>query len=668
MTPGIAAALRAIFAKNICMAAGMAYIWSNNSTNNREAMRMINRFCRTALRRRSLILFILLAGAALSGVGIASILSLPVPATIEEDFFLSGTQVFDIDKHIIQHSGFCALCHAEQEPDDPYKETYPHFGWESSKMAHAGRNPLFMAKMTLANQLVDNAGYFCMRCHIPHTFITGNALDPWGDTLDHFDMDGVSCHFCHTMVDPIYKPGVSPPEDKSILASLDAVPEHYGNSMFVIDPTGTQRGSRGAITSHDSIFSPFHASASHCGTCHDVGNPVVSKQPDGTYWFNPLGEPVPDEDLWTQYPLERTYTEWKLSEYAATGVDMGGRFGGSGHPTGIMHSCQDCHMPREPGFSTPWGEWHADVATHTFAGSNVWGMEMIGLYWEGDPAVNPEIVQRGIDNALSQLQRAVTLEATQEGAALNVKIINEAGHKLPTGHIEGRRVFSTVKFFDKHDQLVLEYGGYDYDQALLDASTTVVYEMQPGISEAASKVLGLPPGPSMASVVADVILKDTRIPPRGFNNEAYAAAGAPVVGYTYEDGQHWDEPCFAVPPGAVRAEVTVNYQMMTRAYIESLRDNNHTDHWGDTIYDLWLATDKAPPVQMAIENIDLQPVRTGDLNGDGMVDVSDLLILFNSWGTCPPAKPGNFCPCPADLNADGIVDVADLLILFDNWG
>lgn len=53
----------------------------------------------------------------------------------------------------------------------------------------------------------------------------------------------------------------------------------------------------------------------------------------------------------------------------------------------------------------------------------------------------------------------------------------------------------------------------------------------------------------------------------------------------------------------------------------------------------------------------------GDLNGDGFVDVSDLLILFANWGICPQNQP-----CAADLNGDGSVDVSDLLILLANWG
>lgn len=50
----------------------------------------------------------------------------------------------------------------------------------------------------------------------------------------------------------------------------------------------------------------------------------------------------------------------------------------------------------------------------------------------------------------------------------------------------------------------------------------------------------------------------------------------------------------------------------------------------------------------------------GDLNGDGIVNVNDLLILLAAWGECPPS-------CPADLNGDGFVDVADLLLLLGNW-
>jgi len=48
-----------------------------------------------------------------------------------------------------------------------------------------------------------------------------------------------------------------------------------------------------------------------------------------------------------------------------------------------------------------------------------------------------------------------------------------------------------------------------------------------------------------------------------------------------------------------------------------------------------------------------------DINGDGYVNVSDLLVVIDQWG---------LANSPADVNFDGIVDVADLLIVVGNWG
>jgi hypothetical protein len=49
----------------------------------------------------------------------------------------------------------------------------------------------------------------------------------------------------------------------------------------------------------------------------------------------------------------------------------------------------------------------------------------------------------------------------------------------------------------------------------------------------------------------------------------------------------------------------------------------------------------------------------GDVNGDGNVDVSDVLALVSAWGPCSG--------CPEDLNQNGMVDVTDLLIVLGNW-
>ncbi len=53
----------------------------------------------------------------------------------------------------------------------------------------------------------------------------------------------------------------------------------------------------------------------------------------------------------------------------------------------------------------------------------------------------------------------------------------------------------------------------------------------------------------------------------------------------------------------------------------------------------------------------------GDLDADGTVGVSDLLILLASWGPCIDCDD-----CIADLDDNCTVGVSDLLILLSNWG
>ena len=52
-----------------------------------------------------------------------------------------------------------------------------------------------------------------------------------------------------------------------------------------------------------------------------------------------------------------------------------------------------------------------------------------------------------------------------------------------------------------------------------------------------------------------------------------------------------------------------------------------------------------------------------DLDSNGSIDVSDLLLLLGSWGTCPSKAE-----CPADFDGSNNVGVADLLVLLASWG
>lgn len=55
--------------------------------------------------------------------------------------------------------------------------------------------------------------------------------------------------------------------------------------------------------------------------------------------------------------------------------------------------------------------------------------------------------------------------------------------------------------------------------------------------------------------------------------------------------------------------------------------------------------------------------KAGDVNGDGVVNVGDLLAVIATWGPCPVGLA-----CPGDLNDDDQVNVQDLLMVINDWG
>lgn len=52
--------------------------------------------------------------------------------------------------------------------------------------------------------------------------------------------------------------------------------------------------------------------------------------------------------------------------------------------------------------------------------------------------------------------------------------------------------------------------------------------------------------------------------------------------------------------------------------------------------------------------------KPGDVDGNGVVNIFDLLAMLAAWGPNPDH--------PADINGDDVVDVIDLLIILANWG
>ncbi len=99
--------------------------------------------------------------------------------------------------------------------------------------------------------------------------------------------------------------------------------------------------------------------------------------------------------------------------------------------------------------------------------------------------------------------------------------------------------------------------------------------------------------------------------------------------------------------------------------------------WG-TLYNFWFDADAPPadttatlglykpgdPDSLAGSTIGPQvPGIPGDVNGDGVVGITDFLALLAAWGPCADCND-----CPADFDGDCDVGITDLLILLANWG
>lgn len=568
-------------------------------------------------------------------------------ATTKVDFFRGGSQPSESYEQILS-SHNCGICHGGDDASILINKP-----WAGSMHALSARDPLWFACMTVAEQDAAEVGDMCIRCHVPRAWISGRSAPTDGSAINATDRDSVTCHFCHRMVDPFYKPGISPIEDEAILNNILELPVTNGSASFVLDPADGRRSKRGALTPHTNIVSPFFEESALCETCHDVSNPAASRLPDDTYVGNDLDSPHPTGDKYDMFPGERTFSEWSISEYARKGVDAGGRFGGNKQ---IVGSCQDCHMPDSTSLGALGGPLRHDMADHGMYGGGTWIPLVIANMYPD--AVDIEAINAGVEGSRSMLQRAASMELSQSGDALHIRVINETGHKLPTGQPEGRQMWINVQFFDDQDVMIAERGAYDQATGKPTLEDTKMYEILLGIDESTAQAVGLRAGHTHHIAFTNVILKDSRIPPRGFTNAELNRVQSPVVGTIYEDGQYWDNTSFMLPENTARVNVALYYKTASTEFIEFLRDANHTNDAGQVLYEQWEATGKSPPVEMVADTLVFSPFYTGDFTGDGQTDANDL----NDLVTClqgPGSGPALKGCRPGDLDGDNDVDLRD---------
>ncbi|MGD9047400.1 MAG: PQQ-dependent sugar dehydrogenase [Anaerolineae bacterium] len=559
-----------------------------------------------------------LTAASLAPLTLTTALAVPrsVLTTTPNDFFLPGTQPGDLHASI-PSSVDCDICHNAPIYDR----------WRGSMMSQAGRDPLMWAALSVANVDAPSSGDYCLRCHTPKGWLEGRSHPADGSALQASDIqNGVACNFCHRLVDPVASPGDEASEfDAQIRADLAAPPppDYAGSATAIVDPDDRRRGPFSfnlSLPYHTAYQTDLFQQTSdavtrsrHCGTCHNVDNPVLSWDPDRLqYWPNAADSPPPEVASGQLFPVERTYDEWLYSDFARGGV-YDPRFAAR-KPGGIVESCQDCHLPRAVGTAADaaFNPVLRDCQTtgclpkHTMVGGNTWTPQLLQIpAWRLSAPAEAPYLHDTMRQAQQMLHKAATLTVTLATSGTvkiaTVRVTNHAGHKLPTGYPEGRQMWLNLKAFDGNDNLIHESGAYDPSTGQLQRTPdTQVYEVKQGITPQLAALVGKPDGSSFHFVLNNYVVKDNRIPPRGYNQALFDQPGLRPVGAVYADGQHWDDTIYTLPIQTERVVVTLRYQTASKEYVDFLQANGGVD--GLALGRLWQSL-KSPPEVMAWASI-----------------------------------------------------------------
>jgi hypothetical protein len=483
---------------------------------------------------------------------------------IDHPFERRGTPPGSIDN--LAPPSVCQQCHV-------YTSTNIYTSWANSAHGYGAIDPVFNAALFNARRQVKDVERWCTQCHRPENWLQGHPLDEQ-------DRSGITCSICHRAIAPD-SVEVMDLEALDRAQRMELVPPRWrelgGSGALIIDHYDIRRGTNflNLGTPHNVWQSPYQGESALCGSCHSVY--ALHLAPDAVTGEYTLGRPdIANGE--SPFFLQSTYPEWLNSQYPAQD-----------------QQCQDCHMPRKQGYVALPDVANAMermVPMHTFAGGNLF---ILDIFDQIGGLIDTSAARLAVTNMLTQ---SVAITPTINGGTLDIDVTCLAGHKCPTGYEEGRAWMLQVEQLDSNGQRIACSGCWDEVNHTISgygtSPTAPAYDPELtefavhfGVTGTHALQLGMTPGPTFNLALNNTVIRDTRIPPCGWDAAAYQALGlAPTV--PYAPGSCTATVHYTILPGAQQIVVRVLHWSHTTPYLEFLREVGGAS--GQTVWNAWQAS------------------------------------------------------------------------------
>ena len=485
----------------------------------------------------------------------AMLAALPKPAPIDTERFASVI--------------VCDRCHTAGQTamrDTRGADISPVTELQASMMSLSARDPYYLAALRreiAANPVAKLAiEATCNRCHAPIGFVESGGTLSLDDLTTRaspaatLGREGAACAGCHAL-DP---DGLGTEASFGALATLRTDRVSYG---VVAQPL---RDAMVQMSNTTPVPSIHIAESRLCASCHTVLTRRLGS--DGT----PVGDEIPDQT---------TYLEWRNSAFQD-------------------ETCQDCHMPRgedelgkAPPIATPFSTRPPDSPVregyrrHALRGGSSYLLRRLArnVNW-----LNAATTADRLDASAAAtdlfLTRAARLELSRTGNALSITVVNQTGHKLPTG-FPTRRIWLSITATDASGAIRFASGRHR-DGALVDSAGKRID--RPGLILPHRTIIDSPDQIAIwEAVPVDAsgrpthlllgtarIAKDDRILPAGWRADHPDANRTRAIGVDgdpdFVAGR--DTVVVKLPAGVTRVEVQLLYQAIPPETIESYQPND----------------------------------------------------------------------------------------------